>query len=219
MKNHLKILKKCLLFAEIEESELSRLLVCLGAKTVKYDRRQTIFAENEPASHIGIVLSGAAQIEQLDYNGNRTILSILGEGEILAEAFACAGTDALPVNVVAIEPSEVMLLDSQHILSTCSSACSHHRKLIYNLMKDLAIKTLGFHSRMEVTAKRTTREKLLTYLWQEARKNDSRSFEIPFDRQALADYLEVDRSGLSAEISKLRREGVLQSNKSHFVLL
>ena len=113
---------------------------------------------------------------------------------------------------------KVMFIDSSHILHTCSNNCAFHRQLIFNLMKDLASKTILFHQRIEVTSKRTTREKLLTYLAIQAKKAGRDSFSIPFDRQELADYLEVDRSGLSAEISKLRREGVLTSHKNHFTL-
>ena len=86
-------------------------------------------------------------------------------------------------------------------------------------MKDIANKTIMFHQKLEITSKRTTRDKLMTYLNIQAKKKKGNSFTIPFDRQELADFLEVDRSGLSAEISKLRSEGVLESNKNHFTLL
>ena len=112
-----------------------------------------------------------------------------------------------------------MLIDCSHILHTCSNNCGFHQQLIYNLMKDLASKTVVFHQRIEVTSKRSTREKLLTYLGIVSQQKGSDSFKIPFNRQELADYLEVDRSGLSAEISKMRKEGILESNKNYFKLL
>ena len=112
-----------------------------------------------------------------------------------------------------------MLIDCRHIMHTCSNNCGFHQKLIYNLMKDLALKTLLFHQRIEITSKRSTREKLLAYLMLQAKKANSNSFEVPFDRQELADFLEVDRSGLSAEIGKLKREGIIDNQKNHFVLL
>ena len=86
-------------------------------------------------------------------------------------------------------------------------------------MKDLALKSIDFHQKIDITSKRTTREKLLTYLIYRSKEEGTKSFDIPFNRQELADYLEVDRSGLSAEISKLRNERILESNKKHFVLL
>jgi len=110
-------------------------------------------------------------------------------------------------------------MDSARITRSCSNACGFHQQMIFNLMKIMAVKNLCFHQKIEITSKRTTREKLMTYLMIEAKKKRSDTFDIPYDRQELADYLEVDRSGLSAEISKLRREGVLLSEKNRFTLL
>lgn len=219
MEKYLEILRQCPLFYGIDAQDLLRMLTCLDARVANFDKKYTILAEGKPAKFIGIILSGSAQIIQVDYYGNRSILSNVGAGEVFAEAFACAETKVLPVMVVANEPSEVMLIDSTHILHTCHNHCGFHQRLIFNLMKDLATKTILFHQKIEVTSKRTTREKLMTYLLMQAKRAGSSEFTIPFDRQELADYLEVDRSGLSAEISKLRGEGVLESHRKEFVLL
>lgn len=219
MKKYLKILKKCPLFSGIEEENLITMLGCLGARVTEFDKKYTIIAEGNPAKYIGIVLSGSAQIIRIDYYGNRSILSNIEAGEVFGEAFACAEIEEIPVTVVANEPSEIMLIDSGHILHTCNNNCGFHQQLIFNLMKDLAVKTLVFHQKIEITSKRSTREKLMTYLLIQAKRAGSNSFEIAFDRQELADYLEVERSGLSLEISKLRKEGVLESHKNHFELL
>jgi CRP-like cAMP-binding protein len=159
------------------------------------------------------------QVIRIDYYGNRSILSEMGPSDIFGEAFACAETPSIPVTVIANEPCDVMLIECGHILHTCENNCGFHQQLIYNLMKDLAMKTLLFHQKIEITSKRSTREKLMTYLTMQAQKAGSSAFEISFDRQELADYLEVDRSGLSAEIGKLRREGILENEKNYFHLL
>ena len=125
----------------------------------------------------------------------------------------------MPVSIVADEPCEVLLIDREKALHPCKNGCSFHNRIVYNLMNDLAKKNILFHERLQITSKRSTREKLLAYLNGQAKKNKSREFSIPFDRQELADYLEVERSGLSAEISKLREEEILQSHKNHFTLL
>ena len=112
-----------------------------------------------------------------------------------------------------------MLIDSSHILHTCHNNCGFHQQIIFNLMKDLALKTIAFHQRIEITSKRTTRDKLLAYLNLQAKKAGSESFDIELDRQELADYLEVERSGLSSEISKMIKEGLIKNEKNHFVIL
>ena len=219
MKKYAHILSKCPLFSGIEEESLVSLLGCLGAKITCFEKKYTIMAEGSAAKYIGVMLQGSAQIVQVDYYGNRTILSEVVAGDIFGEAFACAGVEEIPVSVVANEFCEVMLIDSYCILHSCSNACGFHQQMIFNLMKNLAAKNIAFHQKIEITSKRTTREKLMTYLLMQAKKYDSDSFTIPFKRQELADYLEVDRSGLSAEISKLRQEGIVESERSSFKLL
>ncbi|MBQ2668056.1 MAG: Crp/Fnr family transcriptional regulator [Clostridia bacterium] len=219
MEKYMDILKQCILFQNIRDEDLSTMLHCIDARVILFDKKYTILAEGYPAKYMGIVLSGSAQIQRMDYFGNRSVVSNVEPGETFGETFACAQVDAVPVEVIANEPCAVMLIDAAHILHPCENHCSFHQQLIFNLMKAMAIKNLQLHQSMEITAQRTTREKLMTYLNFQAKRANSTSFEIPFDRQALADYLQVDRSGLSAEISKLRREGVLENHKNHFTLL
>lgn len=219
MKKYLNILKKCPLFYGISEEELLRLLSCLGAVVEQFDKKYTVLREGDSARYIGIVLSGSVQIIQIDYFGNRNIITEIGTSELFGEAFACSEIEKMPVQIIANEPSEIMLIDSAHIIHTCSNACGFHQKLIFNLMKDLSQKTLIFHSKLDIVSKRTTRDKLLAYLFNEAKRKESNSFNIPFDRQELADFLGVDRSGLSVEISRLKKEGIIDSHKNHFTLI
>lgn len=219
LKKYLEILKRCPLFEGVSETELEHMLSCLGARVEIFDKKYTVFSEGSPARYLGIVLSGSVQVVQNDYYGNRNIISHVTAPYIFSEAYACAAVSSLPVSVVANEYSEIMFIDCMHIQYTCERHCMHHQRLIYNLMRDLAQKNISFHQRVEITSRRTTREKLLAYLAAQARIRGKNSFEIPFDRQGLADYLEVDRSGLSAEIGKLRREGILECTKNKFTLL
>lgn len=219
MKKFFEILRKCNLFANIEDDNLISMLGCLGARVDLFDKKYTIFSEGSPAKYIGILLSGSAQIEKIDYYGNRNILSDIKPSEVFAEAFACMGAKSLPISVTANEPCEVMFIDCSRILHTCSKNCEFHQKLIFNLMQELASKTIMFQQKIEIMSSRTTRKKLMTYLMFYAKKVGSNSFDIPFNRQELADYLEVDRSGLSAEISKMKNEGIIESDRKHFKLL
>lgn len=219
MKKYLKTLKECPLFHGIEDTDLLRMLTCLGARVVWVDKKYTVLSEGSPSKYLGIVLSGSVHVVQMDYYGNRNILSVLHPSQIFAEEFACATVHALPVSVIADEPGEIMLIDASHILQTCSNHCGFHQQLIFNLMKGLASKTILLHQRMEITSKRSTREKILAYLHLCAKKAESDRFDIPFDRQELADYLEVDRSGLSAELGKMKKEELIDFQKNHFVLL
>ena len=219
MKKYIKILRKCRLFCDIADEDMLRMLTCMGATVESFDKKYTIFSEGSAAKYIGIMLAGAAQNVRVDYNGNRSIISEIGASEMFGEAFACAEVKSTPVSVVAVEPCEVMFIECAHILHTCHNHCGFHSQMIYNLMCELADKTIRYYKKAEITSQRTTRDKLLTYLTSVSKEEDSVSFDIPFDRQELADYLEVDRSGLSAEISRLKKEAVLDCYKNHFELL
>ena len=157
MKKYLEILRRCPLFHGIDDDNLIKMLTCLGARITEFDKKYTIFAEGSPAKYVGIVLNGAAQVIQIDYYGNRSILSVIKKADVFAEAVACAGIEEIPVTVIANEPCEVMLIDCNRILHTCAKHCAFHQRLIFNLMKDLAQKTLLFHQRIDVTSRRTTR--------------------------------------------------------------
>lgn len=219
MKKYFEVFRKCRLFDGIAEDELLPMLGCLKGTVHSYEKNRTIIEEGIAATGIGIVLSGAVQIVRVDYYGNRSILTEVGPSQLFGESFACAEVKALPVNVVAAENCEVMLIDARRILHLCSNACEFHNRMIFNLMKVVATKNLIFHQKLEIISQRTTREKLMTYLLQQAKLAHSNHFTVPFDRQELADFLEVDRSGLSAEIGKLRKEGILECRKSEFTLL
>lgn len=219
MKKYLEILVRCPLFDGISPQNISAMASCLGAGYVRFAKGKVIFAEGDPAYQMGLLLSGSAQIVKEDFYGKRTIVARIEPAEMFGESFACAQLAAIPVSVVAAEDSEVLLMDCQRLLTVCSNSCEFHNRLIFNLLKVVATKNLMFNQKIEITSKRTTREKLMTYLNLQAKQHGSNSFTIPYDRQELADYLEVDRSGLSAEISKLRREGVLTSDRTHFTLL
>ena len=219
MKEFFPVFEKCPLFDNIRQEDLSAMLACLGARVTVFQKNQAIFQEGEPAKYVGIVLSGAAQIVREDYYGNRSIVARIEPAELFGESFACAGVQALPVSVVAVADSQILLIDCQRITVSCSSACSFHNQMIFNLLRVVATKNLIFHQKIEITSRRTTREKLMAYLLAQAKLHGTSSFTIPYDRQALADYLGVERSAMSAEISKLRRDGVIDCTKSRFTLL
>ena len=219
MKKYLSVLTSCPLFKGIVADELEKLLGCLRPKVITALRGEMIMGEGDPATQIGIILSGSVQVIREDYYGNRSIMGKIGAGDMFAEAFACAGVACMPVSVIALEASEILLIEAASIMHSCAKGCGFHQQLIHNMVKILATKNLMCNQKIEVTSKRSTREKLMAYLMLQAKKEGSSTFVIPYDRQELADYLEVERSGLCAEISKLRREGILKSEKNRFELL
>lgn len=219
MTKYMETLQKCSLFADVKADEVQKMLGCLGARMVHGVKKETLVAEGASAQEFGIVLSGSVQIVRVDYYGNRSLLDEIPPSGMFCESFACADAETVPVDVVVKEEGDMMFIDCRHVTQVCCHACSHHQQMIYNLMRAVAERNLQYDQKLEILSQRTTRDKLMTYLTLQAKRQGSNSFEIPYDRQELADYLEVERSGLSAEIGKLRREGVLRSEKNRFTLL
>ena len=219
MKKYFDVLRKCSLFQSISDTYLPSMLHCFGVIIKTYEKDETIVSEGSPAKYLGIVLSGEAQIIRIDYYGNRSIMASLSPSQLFGESYACAELDAIPVDIIATKKTEIMMIDVHKITRPCENSCEFHKQMIFNLVKAVAMQNLVFHQKIEVTSKRNTREKLIAYLMAEAKQHASESFTVPYDRQELADYLEVERSGLSTEIGKLRREGILECEKNHFTLL
>ena len=216
---HPQILLSCPLFAGVAPDDLSSMLSCLGTERRSSNKGEFILEEGTPATDVGILLSGRAQLILTDYYGNRSIILAIEPGELFGESFACAQAKRLPVSVVADENCEYMLIDCKRLLTGCSHACAFHSQVIFNLLQIVASKNIALNQRAIITSRRTTREKLLSFLHLQAKQAGAARFSIPFDRQELADYLEVDRSGLSAEMSKLKKEGALDYYKNSFHLL
>lgn len=206
------------LFSGINDEELTGMLRCLNAKIVNFPKGEYILRSGDTVESIGLIVSGSIFIIQEDFWGNRNILSSIEQGQCFGETFACAPGSILNVSVVTQSQSTVLFLNVKRILTICPSACAHHSRIIRNLLSDLANKNLRFNEKVTHLGQRTTRAKLLSYLSAEAQRHNSAEFDIPFSRQQLADYLSVERSGLSLELCKMRDEGLLEFNKSHFIL-
>jgi CRP-like cAMP-binding protein len=165
-----------------------------------------------------MLLEGEIHIQTEDYWGNQTIISEINPGNIFAESYALMPQTPIAVNAVAITDCTVLFMSAQNTLSPCCNVCTFHAQLIQNFAKALARKNLHLTGKLEQMSQRTTRNKLLAYLSTQSLKTKNASFDIPFNRQQLADYLAVDRSAMSNELSKLRDEGLLEFHKNQFKL-
>jgi CRP-like cAMP-binding protein len=212
-----QILTYCQLFKDVEAQDLPSLLSCLQPRTVIFSKDQIILQEGETVKELGIIISGSIQIVRNDFWGNRTLVSRFTEGDLFAETIACTGEKS-EVSVVAETETKVMFLAINKIITSCSKNCVFHNAIIENMVTILAGKNQGLMKKMNHITKRSTREKLLSYLSEVSLKSNSRSFRIPFDRQQLADYLCVERSAMANELSKMRAEGLLDYKKNEFTL-
>ena len=219
MENYLSLLQKSPLFASMEPQQITSVQHCVGAVVREAGAGEYILRAGDRTQAMGLLLSGSAFAVQDDLWGQRNIMGKILPPGTFAEPFAATPGAVLNVSVVASVPSKVMFLNIQRITTVCSETCPQHALLIRNLVSVLARKNLQLNDKITHMSKRRTREKLLSYLSSESLRQGSLEFDIPFDRQQLADYLCIERSAMSAELSRLQKDGLLATERSHFRLI
>lgn len=212
-------LSKTALFQGSTAEETEKILSCLGAGEKHYRKEEIICHMGDTVTSLGVVISGSVLIENDDIWGNRSILDRVGPGQIFAETYACVPGEKLMVNVTAAEDTVILFLDVGRIIRTCPNSCAYHSKLIRNLLSISAQKNLNLSQRIFNTSSKTIRGRLLSYLSDQAVLRGEQQFDIPFNRRQLADYLGVDRSAMSNELSKMQREGLIRVERNHFELM
>lgn len=219
MKKYVPILKKTKMFAGLGEDDIVAMLSCLGARLKTYKKGEYVLRQGEHLGDILVLVEGNLYIQKDDYWGNRSILGQISVGEMFGEAYVAPESGALLNDVVAIKDSVVIFFDVKRILITCSSACHFHTMVVQNMFFAISEKNRQLVQKLSHMSKRSIREKLISYLSEEAKKQNSSYFTIPFNRQQLADFLSVDRSAMSNELCKMRDEGLLEFEKNNFRLL
>ena len=212
------LLAGTMLFQGIREHEIEAMLTCFSAEERTYGKDAYIYRAGDVTGRLGVVMEGAVNIIKDDVWGNRKIIENIGGGQIFGEAYACLKGEPLMVDVQASERSRILFMDVNRILTTCSSSCDFHNRLIRSLMYVLAGKNLMLTKKMDIITPKSLRERVMVYLSQESVKQGCRTVTVPFNRQQMADYLSVDRSALSAELSRMQRDGVISYEKNRFTI-
>ena len=205
------------LFQEMTKEEVQDAFKALRAREKTFQKGDIIFLSGDPTAEMGLVLSGSVTIENDDLFGNRTILSLIGRGELFAETYALLGTIPLLVNVCSNEDSDILFLRLDHEKAYRSFPWQH--KFFRNLLLDSSRKNLLLSSRAFHTAPKTIRGRVMAYLDSMSKQSHSYEFDLPFNRQQMADYLNVDRTALSKELARMKEEHLLDYHRSHFRLL
>lgn len=206
------------LFKGIDAADTKTMLTCLGCIRKQYKKGESIYHSGDFADSAGFVLTGGVYIEQTDIWGNQNILSHAGSGELFGEAYASVPGEPLMVNVVAAEDTDILFLQINKILNVCPSGCVFHSRLIKNLLAVISGKNLRLTRKINHITPKSIRGRVLAFLSDQARIQGRFTFDIPFNRQHLADYLCVERSALSKELSKMQQEGLISYHKQHFCL-
>lgn len=214
-----EIILKSKIFKNIEENEVDLLLKCINNYRKTFKKGEVILREGEKTEYMGIVITGSVVVERADLWGNNTVLGVISPGGIFAETYSILNDEPLMINVYANEKSEILFLRTNEIFKTCEKSCNFHDQLILNLIRIASFKNLNLSRKILHTGPKTIRGKLLSFFSEWVKKENSLSFSIPYNRQQLADYLSVDRSAMSNELSKMQKEGILEFKKNKFKII
>ena len=214
-----EIILKSKIFKNIEENEVDLLLKCINNYRKTFKKGEIILREGEKTEYMGIVITGSVVVERADLWGSNTVLGVISPGGIFAETYSILNDEPLMINVYANEKSEILFLRTNEIFKTCEKSCNFHDQLILNLIRIASFKNLNLSRKIIHTGPKTIRGKLLSFFSEWVKKENSLSFSIPYNRQQLADYLSVDRSAMSNELSKMQKEGILEFKKNKFKII
>ncbi|MDO5028141.1 MAG: Crp/Fnr family transcriptional regulator [Bacillota bacterium] len=206
------------LFENIKADDFLKLFSCIRPRQESFTKGQLIYCAGSQVEEIGLIKSGGVNIVFNSYWGSRQIFAHLGPGQVFGENYAALNNMSLAADIEASEDSQVIFFRLQSLLTSCSRSCVFHQQLIFNLFKTSAQKNLQLTRRMIHTSSKSLRDRLTSYLSEQAKINNSPKFSIPFNRQGLADYLGVDRSAMSNQLSKMKKDGLIDYKKNHFVL-
>lgn len=219
MQSYINALMRSTLFEGIREQSMERVLGCLRSEVKRYPKGIAVLRESETISHIAVVISGAVQISKMDSLGEKTVLRNLHAGDYFGQAHACSGARHSDILAHALTEAELLWLNYQNVFRGCSDHCEEHFQLIENLNGDIARENLELFRKIGYMTIKSMRRRIYAYLLDEHNKAGSAEFEISYDRTALANYLNVDRSALSRELSRMRQDGLVDFHKNSFTML
>lgn len=207
------------LFEGIKPEEFKKTLNCINAFEKSYHKGAYIIMQGDKVTNLGMVISGKIDIAKENIYGNRRLITTIEKDMIFAESLAAAGLEESPISAVAKEDSRILFIPLDRMLVMCSNSCTFHNQLITNMVKMLATKNLMLTQKLDYLTSRTTRERVAKYFIDTANRAGKTTIKIPYNRNQLAEYLGVDRSVLSRELSKLKQEGILEFDKNTFHII
>ena len=218
-RNYTTLPLMCKLFEGIPSAKIDELFAHLAVREVALKKGEVLFRSGSKITDFAVVISGQLTISFYEADGHRKILELLEPMDTVAISLAVAEIQSVSISVEARQDSDVILFNADKVFKPAGKPSEEHMRLLRNITRELARKTVFMGRKIRTISIRGTSGRLMKYLIEESVRRGCKEFEIPYDRQALADYLCVDRSALSAEISKLINKGVIEARKSHFKLL
>jgi len=219
MEQFYPILKQCALFRKIEEKELGPLVKCLDAQVRSLKADEYVFFAGDEINYVGIVLTGMIEIMKENLAGNKHIVAILGSADLFAEGIVCTVRRISPVTVRVKEDAKILFIPYERVIKSCGNSCAFHISLIQNMMAVLGEKNVSLNRKLELLTLKGMREKLASYLINEANERGSSMFQIMLNRTELADYLNVSRTSMCRELARMKEEELIDFYGNSFKVI
>ena len=212
----IEILQKSPLFAGMDPGEIQHILQCLGNRQKRYRKNEYIFMEGEQKPRVGVILSGSVQAVKETKSGGLILINQMFPGDTFGLSYVCADVKYLPISIISAENTDILFIELDQLVRTCHNACQFHVEMIKNALRILAEKNLFLDNKLYYISHKTIRDRIQSYLEDQESRHDSNEFEISFNREQLADFLCVDRSALSRELSHMKKEGIIDYKRNWF---
>ena len=216
---HFELLSSTPLFRETSEFECQAMMFCFKTKFKTFNKNEVIFKQGDSMEYVALILKGSAKVEHVDTLGNITIHYELEHGGMYGVESAYANLNTYNDSLIATQKSFVLFLDKHRLITPCSNRCKRHETVVKNLMQIVAERNLQLLNKLTHISKKSIREKVISYLLSQSQKTNSTYFDIPFNKTELAEYLAVDRSAMSSELNKMKKEGLIDFDKKQYHLI
>ena len=216
---HFQELSQTKIFSSASEFECQAMMFCFKTRFKTFDKNQVIVSQGDPMENIILIVKGAANVQNVDSLGNISILMRMKKGEVYGLESAYAGDENYKDSLIATEKSLILFMNKHRAITPCENRCRRHEIFNKHLTELVAESNIQLLDKLSHMSKKTIRDKLLSYFTSLALKSNSNYFEIPFNKTELANYLSVDRSAMSTELSKMRDEGIIDFEKRQFRLI
>ena len=213
------MLRNILIFEGFTKDQIDSAIEKLSGRRKRFLKEELIYSEGDFIDEMGIVMEGSVRIEKIDYQGNRNILSNIEKGAIFGEAYALMTGHPLMIDVVAGKDCEILFLNLRNLMRKDVMICDWYPVCIMNLLKNASMKNMELTERSRHTSSKHIRDRVMSYLTAVSNHVQSNEFNIPFNRQQMADYLSLDRSALSKELGRMSDDGLIELRKNHFRII
>ncbi|MBO5955107.1 MAG: Crp/Fnr family transcriptional regulator [Clostridia bacterium] len=213
------LLKNTKIFASASEFECQAMMFCFKTRFKIFAKHSHIIKQGESMEDLVLILKGGAIVENIDHMGDISILMRLHSGDVYGLEDAYAGDDVYKDSVIATEKTMVMFMNKHRVLNPCANRCRRHDIVVKHIMQMVAQNSIQLLDKLTHMSKKTIRDKLLSYFNSLSKKANSNYFEIPFNKTELANFLSVDRSAMSTELTKMKEDGLIDFEKKQFHLI